>query len=73
MKESTKENLIKKFGNHFACRVWYKGSSDWVTYEDCKHVNWKNVLKITVIFSKIKKYSKNGECLKRDGASYLIK
>jgi hypothetical protein len=64
--------LFSKFGNDFACRVWYRDQKDDVYYESSKNVKWKNVRRVTVLFKNAKKHRSNGESLSRDGATYII-
>mgnify|MGYP003656483637 CR=1 FL=1 len=77
MKTITKEELLKKYPIDSACRVWYNGQKEFIKYSDMKHINWKNVVKITVLLPNNTRYvvfdKKDGECHSRDGTSYLIK
>jgi hypothetical protein len=73
MNRISKDALIKKFPYDFACRVWYKGQKDYISYSSHKNVNWKKVHRITVIFPEAKKkYVGNGDYGTRDGATYLL-
>jgi hypothetical protein len=75
MKTLTKEDIFKSFGNDFACRVWYKGKKDYIKYDSPTHINWKNVTKITIIYStkKVCFDSDASEHVTRDGASFIVK
>lgn len=73
MKAINKEELFDRYGKDFSCRVWYKNASQPISYENPKHVKFKNISKITVLFKTPKKYNQKGETLTRDGASYIFK
>jgi len=68
----TKEELFKKYKNDFACRVFYKGKKDYVSYSNTKHVDWKKVHRITVVFDSPKYHHDGRDGHKRDGATYLL-
>jgi hypothetical protein len=67
------KELFDKFGQHFACRVSYKGQKESVEYDDAKFVNWKRVAAVTVLFKNPKRYNNDGDTAYRDGVRFEIK
>lgn len=72
MKYLSKEEIVTRFKDK-KVRVFYKGKKRYIEYGNTKHINWKNVVKITIIFDKSKVYTYNGEQVTRDGVSYLLR
>lgn len=70
----SKDKILKKYSLDTRCRVWYKGSKDYITYKDLRHVNWKQVTRITLLFDKPKfiRNVDNGDGGARDGISFIL-
>ncbi|MEI8270567.1 MAG: hypothetical protein WCG45_04300 [bacterium] len=53
------------------CRVSYRNDAN--KYETVlKHVNWRNVVAMTILFDKPKTYNNDGDCCLRDGYRVLV-
>ena len=72
MTKTTSDKLIRKYGLDSKCRVWYHNQKGFVAYDSMRNVNWKECVRITVLFDAPKIYYKNGEACKRDGAAYTL-
>lgn len=73
MKTIKKDDLIKRYGIDSPCQVKYVNNTQTINYSSLQHVNWNNVVKITVMFKKPKThFDKRGDGVSRLGSAYKI-
>ena len=70
----SKDQILKKYSLDTACRVWYKNEKDYISYKDLRHVNWKQVTRITLLFDKPKfiRGVDGGDGGTRDGKTFIL-
>ena len=70
----TKTSALSRFANN-KCKCYYKNQKEPIEYTSPKHINWKNLNKITFIFESTKTLyrSEYGDVITRDGTSFLFK
>lgn len=67
----TQSEIIKRFDKDAECRISYKGQKK-IIEGRLYHVNWKNVVALTILFNKPHCYNINGNACDRDGVRVVV-